>query len=75
MKQLLAMALLAGIAGCASPGVQAEFTPSAQQRFVPAGSALELLWNDGDFTEGPALAPRPPRPDHLPQAVPGLLNG
>jgi gluconolactonase len=35
----------------------AEFRPTAQEKFVPAGNKLEMLWNEGDFTEGPALAP------------------
>lgn len=35
----------------------AAFTPTAQEKFVPAGAKLELLWGDGEFTEGPALAP------------------
>ena len=47
--------VLAVLAGCAS--APAEFTPTAQTRIVPPGSSLELLWNDGDFTEGPARAP------------------
>jgi gluconolactonase len=34
-----------------------EFSPTAQERIVPAGSKLEALWNEGEFTEGPALAP------------------
>src|SRR5687768_10987468 len=32
------------------------FQPTAQDKFVPAGAKLELLYNDGDFTEGPVLA-------------------
>jgi gluconolactonase len=35
----------------------ADFTPSAQDKVVPAGSKLEKLWGEGQFTEGPALAP------------------
>ncbi|HZN35878.1 MAG TPA: SMP-30/gluconolactonase/LRE family protein, partial [Pirellulaceae bacterium] len=35
----------------------AEFRPTAQEKFVPASSKLEMLWNEGEFTEGPALAP------------------
>jgi sugar lactone lactonase YvrE len=55
MKRLCTLLLLAGCAGPAPvPGV---FEPSAQSTFVPAGAALELLWNDGEFTEGPALGP------------------
>lgn len=33
------------------------FKPTAQEKFVPAASKLELLWAEGEFTEGPALAP------------------
>jgi gluconolactonase len=29
------------------------FQPQAQEQFVPEGSELEVVWNDGDFTEGP----------------------
>jgi sugar lactone lactonase YvrE len=29
---------------------------SAAESIVPAGANLEMLWNDGDFTEGPTLA-------------------
>ncbi len=32
----------------------AEFNPTAQERIVSSGSKLELLWSDGEFTEGPA---------------------
>lgn len=32
------------------------FQPTAQSEFVPAGAKVELLWNEGEFTEGPALA-------------------
>jgi len=49
---------MAAVLGCASgPAPVGEFTPTAQEKFVPAGAALELLWNDGEFTEGPARAP------------------
>jgi gluconolactonase len=34
-----------------------EFQPTAQDKIVPAGTKLEMLWGEGDFTEGPALAP------------------
>jgi gluconolactonase len=33
------------------------FTPVKQRAIVPEGSKLELLWSEGEFTEGPALAP------------------
>ena len=35
----------------------AEFKPSAQAEIFPADAKLELLWGEGEFTEGPALAP------------------
>lgn len=35
----------------------AEFRPTAQDTIVPAGARLEMLWGEGDFTEGPAAAP------------------
>ncbi len=34
-----------------------DFSPTAQDKIVPAGSKLESLWAEGEFTEGPALAP------------------
>jgi gluconolactonase len=34
-----------------------EFKPTAQDRIVPAGAKLEMVWGEGEFTEGPALAP------------------
>jgi len=34
-----------------------EFRGAAQDRIVPAGAKLEMAWDEGDFTEGPALAP------------------
>ncbi len=37
--------------------VAGEFHPTAQGEIVPPGSKLERLWAEGDFTEGPALAP------------------
>ena len=41
------------------PARPGEFAPTAQGRLIPAGSSLELLWNEGEFTEGPARAPEP----------------
>ncbi len=61
-----ALALLAAgstwlTASCAAPDLVpfrvGEFRPAAQERIVPAGSTLELVWNDGEFTEGPAPGP------------------
>jgi len=54
MRAFLACALLA-CAGCATG--PREFIPAAQDRIVPPGYSLELLWNEGEFTEGPARAP------------------
>jgi len=57
MKRLIALGCLVA-ASCASPPPRSgEFRPTAQDRIVPAGAALELLWNEGEFTEGPARAP------------------
>lgn len=30
---------------------------TVEEPIVPAGGKLEMLWNEGEFTEGPALAP------------------
>lgn len=35
----------------------ADFLPTAQTDFVPEGATPELLWDEGEFTEGPAVAP------------------
>jgi gluconolactonase len=35
----------------------ASFTPTTQDKIVPAGAGFEKLWDEGEFTEGPALAP------------------
>jgi gluconolactonase len=32
------------------------FQPTAQGAIVPAGARIEMLWNEGEFTEGPAPA-------------------
>ncbi len=58
MRSILVWTLLAAPGGCASaPPPPRDFVPSAQDRIIPPGSAPELLWNDGEFTEGPAKAP------------------
>ena len=57
MRTLCAPALLAVLSCASPPSPTAEFAPTAQDRIVPAGATLELLWNDGEFTEGPARAP------------------
>jgi gluconolactonase len=35
----------------------ADFEPTSQEEIVPGNSKLESLWAEGEFTEGPALAP------------------
>jgi gluconolactonase len=37
--------------------LRTEFAPPAQEKIVPAGAKLEMLFGEGEFTEGPALAP------------------
>ena len=44
-----------GATGVAVGAIEAK--EAAQDAIVPAGSKLESLWAEGDFTEGPALAP------------------
>jgi gluconolactonase len=41
----------------ATAAASAEFRPTAQDKIVPPGAKLEMVWGEGDFTEGPALAP------------------
>jgi gluconolactonase len=61
MKRLIFALILS--AGCSSPQLDPApagpgvFRPSAQDRIVPAGASLETLWEEGEFTEGPAVAP------------------
>ncbi len=40
-----------------APTEPTPFKPAAQEKFFPADAKLELLWGEGEFTEGPALAP------------------
>lgn len=40
-----------------APTEPTPFKPAAQEKFFPTGAKLELLWGEGEFTEGPALAP------------------
>jgi gluconolactonase len=58
MNRLLGLGLAVAVS-CSTPPPPrtGEFSPTAQDRLVPPGAALELLWNDGEFTEGPARAP------------------
>jgi gluconolactonase len=39
------------------PSAPPTFQPREQARFIPTDRKLELLWSEGEFTEGPALAP------------------
>ena len=43
-------------ASAADPVASQSFQPTAQDKIVPAGAKVELLWNEGEFTEGPAPA-------------------
>jgi gluconolactonase len=45
--------LLATPALAADPVKIGNFAPQAQDKIVPAEAKLEVVWNDGDFTEGP----------------------
>ena len=56
MLRIVPLALLSCI--CSISAIwAADFKPTSQATFVPADSKLELLWAEGEFTEGPALAP------------------
>jgi gluconolactonase len=46
----------AQVAVAADPPAGGTFKPTAQDKIVPAGAKVELLWNEGEFTEGPAPA-------------------
>ncbi|MBL9125521.1 MAG: SMP-30/gluconolactonase/LRE family protein, partial [Planctomycetaceae bacterium] len=50
--QLAVLALMVGNTAARA----AEFRPTAQAQIVPAGAKLELLWDQGEFTEGPAAS-------------------
>lgn len=39
------------------PAAEAPAAPSGDPAILPAGAALEELWNEGEFTEGVAVAP------------------
>jgi gluconolactonase len=58
LRCVLATVPTAAIAA-ATPGdtQPAEFNPTEQEEIFPADAKLELLWGEGEFTEGPALAP------------------
>jgi sugar lactone lactonase YvrE len=44
----------ASVAKAAEPTADGAFKPTAQDTIVPPGAKVELLWNEGEFTEGPA---------------------
>jgi gluconolactonase len=46
-----------GLVAVGAIGAGDDFQPTAQAKVVPAGAKLEKLWAEGEFTEGPALAP------------------
>ena len=52
----LAFVSVSGIALAADALPNDNFRPRAQDKLVPAGAKVELLWNEGEFTEGPAPA-------------------
>lgn len=39
-----------------APVLGDDFRPTAQDEFVPSGARVEMLWDEGEFTEGPAPA-------------------
>ncbi|MBI3839999.1 MAG: SMP-30/gluconolactonase/LRE family protein [Planctomycetia bacterium] len=43
-------------ASAADAPPRGKFQPAAQDKIVPSGAKPELLWNEGEFTEGPAPA-------------------
>jgi sugar lactone lactonase YvrE len=54
MKSFLTVAMVVTMASGAM--AQTDFKPTAQDKFVPAGAKPELVFSDGEFTEGPVLA-------------------
>ncbi len=52
----LVIGLFASLAWAADPSEPGTFRPTAQDKIVPPGARVELLWNEGEFTEGPAPA-------------------
>ncbi len=56
LASLVTLGLGAPTAAAADVDTGGTFKPSAQATIVPGGAKLELLWNEGEFTEGPAPA-------------------
>lgn len=54
---ILLVTLYAAITCLTRLGIAADFNPTAQEAIVGRDAKLELLWAEGEFTEGPALAP------------------
>ncbi|MEQ8786620.1 MAG: SMP-30/gluconolactonase/LRE family protein [Pirellulaceae bacterium] len=51
---IVTVILVSPVADAAEPpGKIGNFQPTAQDRFVPGDAKLEVVWNDGEFTEGP----------------------
>ena len=62
-RWILCIAAVIAEIGCSTapprepaPFAVGQFDGAAQDRIVPSGSKLEVVWNDGDFTEGPTVA-------------------
>ena len=53
MKTLFALAMFVL---ASTTLAQSEFKPTAQETFVPPGAKLDLVFEEGEFTEGPVLA-------------------
>ncbi len=59
-RATLATSLICSVIGGPRPAPAADapavgkFQPTAQTSIVPAEARIELLWNEGEFTEGPA---------------------
>ncbi len=53
---LAGLALNVGLHVALAAQPVAGFVPTRQTSIVPEGARLELLWNEGDFTEGPVAA-------------------
>lgn len=51
-----ALSAAIGSIGSMAWAAEATFKPTAQDSIVPAGAKVEVLWNEGEFTEGPAPA-------------------
>ncbi|MBX3414525.1 MAG: SMP-30/gluconolactonase/LRE family protein [Pirellulales bacterium] len=54
-KLFYALMLVCGLA-CGGLATAGDFRATAQEKIVPQGAQLELLWGEGEFTEGPAAA-------------------